>query len=560
MGEAHAYATAIMHRGRNPMEPVDHVPDWVDGPRKGKLYPGTDTVPLPDGDYPAAASLRQGLGLDPRPPATEPDGFDLRSLGGMLRDSYGLTGRRLGVQANSDLAALPHYRMANWSRGTASGGGLYPVSVYWVSGASGPLTPGVHYYSTARHTMQRLLTGDVSARVRDALGDSAPGPPTDQYLVLGVKFWQNAFKYNSFSFHVVSMDFGALLGTWRMWARARGLEVEPALWFDERRLAELLGVGPLEEGVFAVVPLRWADTGRRRAAPAASRVEQQAADVAVTDVPAAPSAALDAVAVAHRDVERSRRVSTFDAVTTMQRLTSAHATERPAAAALAAAVPPAPDRELPRVALPEPEPLETDVRTALRARRSSFGRFDRRLPLSAPQLSACLAAAAAGGSLGGDTEPPAEGPALTGLYVFVSHVEGVEPGAYAYDAQDPEGPSLRRITAGNAGAFLQRNYFLSNYNLEQAGAVLVSTARVHAVLDATGDRGYRLANSLIGSTAQATYTACAALDIGCGVALGFDNVSYTEELGLEERGESPLLIMMVGRERTSPADFRYELA
>ena len=59
---------------------------------------------------------------------------------------------------------------------------------------------------------------------------------------------------------------------------------------------------------------------------------------------------------------------------------------------------------------------------------------------------------------------------------------------------------------GAPGAFLQANYFLSNYNLEQAGAVMVPTVRTHDVLDAVGDRGYRLVSALIGSVAQAVYT------------------------------------------------------
>ncbi|WP_139216447.1 SagB family peptide dehydrogenase, partial [Streptomyces sp. CC77] len=268
MGYAHDYAAAIMRRGRVAMPPADFVPDWADSPRRTKLYPGADTVPLPDGGYPADASLDRGLG-----PATGtgvPGGaFDLGALAGMLLDSYGLTGRRLGVQANTDLPALPRYPDANWSRGTASGGGLYPVSVYWVSGPGGPLPPGVHYYATRRHALQRLLAGDVSGEVRAALGEAAPGAAdTDQYLVLGVKYWQNAFKYNSFSFHAVSMDVGTLLQTWRMWARARGLDVEPLMWFDEERLARLLGLRTEEEGVFAVVPLRW-DTASVAPAPAA---------------------------------------------------------------------------------------------------------------------------------------------------------------------------------------------------------------------------------------------------------------------------------------------------
>uniref|UniRef100_UPI0011B04A23 SagB family peptide dehydrogenase n=1 Tax=Streptomyces sp. SM13 TaxID=1983803 RepID=UPI0011B04A23 len=313
MGYAHEYAAAIMHRGRVPMGPVDYVPNWQDGPRKAKFHPGTDGFPLPDAPYPPGATLDRGLFPEGGPGQGE---FDLGSLSGMLRDSYGLTGRRLGVQANTDLNALPFYPLANWSRGSASGGGLYPVSIHWVSGPSGPVPPGVHYYSTRHHSMQRLLTGDVSGRVRDALGAGAPGPETDQYLVLGIKYWQNSFKYNSFSFHAVSMDLGACVQTWRMWAAARGLAVEPALWFDEERIAELLGVDPREEGIFAVVPLTWAGAD----------VSSGRSQVAATPV-----------SVRHKDVERSRTVLTFDALLRMQAATSADATARPAPGALAPA-------------------------------------------------------------------------------------------------------------------------------------------------------------------------------------------------------------------------------
>ncbi|UED87397.1 nitroreductase family protein [Streptomyces profundus] len=535
MGYARDYATAIMHRGRVPMEPVDYVPNWADGPRKTKHYPGTERLPLPAGPaYPAEATVERGLLAPPEPAdPEEPAAFDLGTLSGLLRDSYGLVGRRLGVQANTDLGALPFYPMANWSRGTASGGGLYPVSVYWVSGAGGPVPPGVHYYSARHHAMRRLLTGDVSGVVREALGDGAPGQPTDQYLVLGIKYWQNAFKYNSFSFHAVSMDLGALLGTWRMWAGARGLPLEPALWFDEERLAGLLGVRGTEEGVFAVVPLPWAG------APSEAQAE-------------APE-----VSVAHRDQERSRTVLSFEALTAMQETTSAEASRRPRAGALAPAAALSPPAEWPARPLPARAPLEAAVRGALRGRRSSFGRFAAERPLAGGALSACLAAALAGSRLGGDAaDAGADG--LVKLYAFVNHVDGVAPGVYAYTpGEDAE---LRQVTDEPPGPFLQKNYFLANYNLERAGAVLVPTVRTHAVLDAVGDRGYRLVNALIGGVAQATYTAASALDVGCGVALGFDNISYRERLDLLDTDEAPLLIMMLGHERPDPSDFRFEIA
>ncbi|MEV7280908.1 nitroreductase family protein [Streptomyces sp. NPDC093111] len=542
MGYAHEYADAVLHRGRVPMEPADFVPDWPDGPRRAKFYPGAESYALPDGNDLADAPARAGL--LPRPdggataagPSGAPAGFTLPLLSAMLKDSYGLTGRRLGIQANSDLSGLPFYTHANWSRGTAGGGGLYPVGVYWASGPSGPLTPGIHHYDVHRHAMQRLLTGDVTARVREALGPDAPAEAleSDQYLILGVKYWQTAFKYNSFGYHVVCTDVGTLAQTWRIWAAAHGLRTAPVLWFDEPRLNGLLGTAGEEEGVFAVVPLRWDGAG-------------SAPRTAVADGPDP--------AVRHRDVERSRTVIEFPTVLAMHAATSAGAADRPAPGALApAAARPVPEGGT-RVPLPAPAFPEVPVRGVLRARRSSFGRFDAARPVTPGQLSSVLAACAAT-SFGGEADPDGALRQVR-LYAFVNHVTGLAPGAYVYD---PEAGELALVVPGPQAAFLQENYFLANYNLEQAGVVLVPTVRTTAVLDAVGDRGYRLAVGTAGAVAQTFYLAASALSLGAGVALGFDNVSFVERLGLEGTAEAPLLIMPLGNERPGPADFRHEIA
>ncbi|MFD4314716.1 nitroreductase family protein [Streptomyces sp. NPDC058548] len=541
MGYAHEYADAVLYRGRVPMEPADFVPDWPDGPRRGKFYPGVESYALPDGDdLPDAPAW---AGLLPRSAHPSPGGFTLPLLSAMLKDSYGLTGRRLGIQANSDLSGLPFYTHANWSRGTAGGGGLYPVGVYWASGPSGPLTPGIHYYDVQRHAVQRLSTGDVTARVREALGPDAPAEAleTDQYLILGVKYWQTAFKYNSFGYHVVCTDVGTLAQTWRIWAAAHGLRTAPVLWFDEPRLNGLLGTVGEEEGVFAVVPLRWDGDGDGTVPRTA------VGDQAVADGPDP--------AVRHRDVERSRTVIEFPTVLSMHAATVAGAADRPAPGALA----PAAARPVPaggtRVPLPAPDFPEVPVRRVLRGRRSSFGRFDAADPVTPGQLSSVLAACAAT-SFGGEADPDGTLRQVR-LYAFVNHVQDIAPGAYVYD---PDAGDLALVVPGPQGAFLQENYFLANYNLEQAGVVLVPTVRTKAVLDAVGDRGYRLAVGTAGAVAQTFYLAASALSLGAGVALGFDNVSFVERLGLEGTAEAPLLIMPLGNERPGPADFRHEIA
>ena len=522
-GYATEYLNAILWRNRITMPPVGFKPNWADKPRLGKYYPDADRIPLPDAEVPVDATLQRGL----LPPGVDGT-IDFDFLGCLLRDSYGLLSRRLAIHANDDVGGLPYSTGSRWARGTASGGGLYPVSIYWVSGPGGPTLPGVYYYDTARHEMCRLLTGDVSGVVRAALGDEVR-PPSDQFLLLGIKFWQNAFKYNSFSYHATTMDIGTLTQTWRMLARARDVDLAPVLWFDELRLNELLGLQPEDEGIFAVVPLPW-----HGARPAWS-------------------GSVEGATVRFTDHERSRKVIRFETLRRIHAATSHESTKRPNQEALRVAAPR--PREETEVPLPAPVELGTTVRACLRDRRSSFGQFSAGRPLEPELLASVLAAATSGGAL--PTESGREPQHLIRLYAFVNHVSGVRKGLYAFDG---ERGSLRSLVTGQQGEFLQRNYFLANYNVEQAGAVLVVAARAGKVIEVAGDRGYRLVNAMVGATAEATYAACSALGIGCGAALGFDNISYIERLSISDTGEVPLLILMVGHERPGNAGFRYEIA
>lgn len=159
---------------------------------------------------------------------------------------------------NQDVAKRTHFEHAVWGRGTASGGGMYPVELYLVSGASGPLLPGVYHYHTGQHVLERLLLGDVGSTVRAALGAAGTG---DSFLLAAIRFWKNSFEYNSFCYHVVTQDLGALLGSWELLAGALGVPLRRLLCFDPAPLDRLLGFDSDQEGVFAVVPVEWADDG-----------------------------------------------------------------------------------------------------------------------------------------------------------------------------------------------------------------------------------------------------------------------------------------------------------
>ncbi|MFF0388277.1 SagB family peptide dehydrogenase [Kitasatospora sp. NPDC004615] len=514
------------------MEPVGFTPDWDDQPSRHKTYLGVRRFPLPAGVDLALEDTAEVLFGEP--PVGHGAPWTLDSLATLLRLSYGVLDRRLRVSWNQDSHVRVLYPEALWGRGTASGGGMYPLEVYWVAGPGSPLLPGVYHYSTAHHSFERLLAGDLTDEVRAACESGDGDGAADGFLVVTVRFWKNSFKYNSFCYHVVTQDAGALLGCWELIARGTGRRLTRTLWFDDERLNRLLGLETDQETVLAVVPMPFG--------PPADRAAQ-------VD-PVDRGGLID-----RPSFERSARPRTFEQIEQVHRAVLADRRERPQPSVARGLVPrkPAGGEE---VDLPEPLTgrLGRDVGQALRSRRTSFGSFTRSRPLHLDELATVLAGTAAGQRYLSDVVPDEVG--LTGLYVLANRVTGLPSGTYRYDAA---GHRLRVVSETPLAEKLQRSYYLSNYNLEQVAAVLAISGRWQSTLDAYGSRGYRVLNSEVGALSQTAYTTAAALNVGCGVVLGFDNIAIDEAVGLDDGDERTFLFVLLGHERADSADYDYRL-
>jgi SagB-type dehydrogenase family enzyme len=526
-----SYAAAVFRRGREPMEPVGFSPDWADQPSRYKTYLGVERLPLPAGTdlaAPAADVLLTPAGSR----AAGEGGWTLENLATLLRMSYGLLDRRLRVTWNQDTHVRVLYPESLWGRATASGGGMYPLEIYWVTAGDGP-EPGVYHYSTAHHDFERLAAGRFTDQVRAACPSAGAA---DGYLLVTVRFWKNSFKYNSFCYHVVTQDCGALLGSWEMTARAMGRTLRSSLWFDERRLDALLGLDTEEETVLAVVPV-----------PAGPQQDTEA------DAPApkVPAPAL----TARSSFERSRRIITFAQIQDVHRAVLADRRPLPDAETVRALAPLAPEAGT-ALALPAPRtaPAGVSIGDVLRERHTSFGSFTGVPRLDVAELGTILAGALSIQDHASDAVPADVG--LTGLYVLANRVDGLASGTYRYDRA---AHALHTIAERDLSMYLQRSYFLSNYNLEQVGAVLAVSARWDSTLRTCGSRGYRMLNAEVGAVAQTAYAAAGAVGVGCGAVLGFDNIAIDEALGLDDGDERTFLFVLLGHERADQADFVFRL-
>nr|WP_063741046.1 SagB family peptide dehydrogenase [Streptomyces sp. SID8377] len=516
------------------MEPVGFTPDWEDQPSRHKTYLGVRRFPLPPGVGRPLAPTADVVLKEP-PPGPGPL-WTAGSLASLLRLSCGVLDRRLRVNWNQDSHVRVLYPEALWGRGSASGGGMYPLEVYWVAGPSGPLTPGVYHYATAHHAFERLVAGDLTAEVRDACAGAGSA---DGFLLVTVRFWKNAFKYNSFCYHVVTQDAGALLGCWELIARATGRRLPRVLWFDDERLNRLLGLVTDEESVLAVVPLPFGPPG------------------ADPEPSAAAAGSAGRGGPAGRPIfERSARTRTFEQVRQVHRAVLDDRRPRPDPA-VARRLVPLPRENGGEVELPRPLAgrLDTDLGEVLRGRRTSFGSFVGSRPLGLDELATVLAGTASAQRYTADAVPEDAG--LTGLYVLANRVAGLPAGSYRYDAG---GRRLQVVRQEPIAGTLQRSYYLSNYNLEQVGAVLAISGRWRSTLEAFGSRGYRVLNAEVGALSQTAYTVAAALGVGCGVVLGFDNIAIDEAVGLDGGDERTFLFVLLGHERTDRADYDYRLA
>jgi SagB-type dehydrogenase family enzyme len=513
----------------NPLIPPDYRVNWLDAPSRFSMYLDSARVALSGG------LNRRELRLGEPPESSVASNcrtVSLDEISDFLFLSAGVLRRKLVVNWGVEGSRVVANRGTTYSRGSASGGGLYPVAAYLVLREQLGL-PGVYHYDAAHHGLTRLRLGNSALAVAAAL-DYQDADSSDFWIVLTVHFWRNAFKYHNFGYQVVSQDVGANIGSMEQVANSLGWNTTVIYWFRDRLLCSLLSLDVANDAPFAVIAVRKNVCGVRR--PDALPPAQESR-----------SSSQDIPPIRQQLYERSHKAFLPEMLSRVHERTLLDDVHRPPLKPLVWKL---------GVSSRPQKSIVAELGAVLANRETSWGRFRREPPLDEEVLRQILGFVADGVHYNTDVYGCRVALPTLRISVIAQSVSNLPRGVYDYDFSD-SGLSPRKSLTLSAS--LQSLYLLTNHNVDQVSAVLLLVGRLDCVLKTFGARGIRVMNAETGIAAQRAYMAAAAFSLGCGAALGFDSHQVTELLDLDETLEVPLLLVFVGNQSKSAFAYDFSL-
>lgn len=415
-----------------------------------------------------------------------------------LEDSLIRTHLRAEVDCNSPTRTRTEVQSFQWSRNTASGGGLYPVNVYRYSPGDSHLPAGLYLFNPITCQWQQLRADSPRGEHSRAAGET---------LLVTVEFWRSAFKYGDFAYQATSVDVGIVVAALVSQLDATVGPVAIDWSPDEFALSKILGSDPLDEAIYCTITL-----------PNGS-----SSDTVTTVTPsvAPQTAAPQTVArLAHSGTMPVRFPTTV--ALQKQRLREMQSMRAPFS--------------VERIATPPP----TTKRGS-----SSFGRFSG-APIDVGVLTRMVqrGRATAASLLG--TPPKTDYSSCIQATALCVNVTGLAhsliPDIEAYPAAAPAHPCPQ------LPELLHNTYLLKNYDPLRSSAVVVLCADLQRVTTTYGASGYRWVCAEVGAYCHAAYVVAAQEQVSVGAVLGFDAQYQRDYLGLADN-LVPILNILVGVDR-----------
>ena len=467
-----------------------HALDWETKPLPFKVYPDLEPLRLPTGlPVPALetfAAMRAA-------PIERPAPLGLDRLAAALFFSAGV----MRVKTYPGGGQV-HFRAA------PSTGALYQTEVYVVAGAVEGLEAGVYHFGPGDFALRRLRAGDWRGALARAAADEAIAaqPAT---LVLSAIYWRNTWKYQARGYRHLFWDSGSMLCQLLAVARALDLPARLVAGFVDAEVDALLGLDPTKEGALVLAPLGAPSTP----APPPATVTP----LALTTVPLSP-----------REVDYPLLREAYDD-STLPAPTDVVTWRADGGGGQDL------HSDISGLHAPSPRSIGETI-----ARRGSTREFSGD-PIGREPLMAALDHAG--------LPIPMDAPdGSVDLYVNVHAVDGVQPGAYAYDR------GSRALILLHAGDVRRTSAFLC---LEQAlggtsSATVFFLSDLGRVLTRWGNRGYRLANLEAGLRGGRLYLAAYGQGFGA-TGLTFYDRAVVDFFSPRAAGRDAIFVTALGRSR-----------
>jgi len=468
-----------------------HFLDWANKPVLYKGYTAIPPAPLPrDFDSPGENALRAVAGY-----LAEGGRLDLRQLAGHLFFSAGITKQlRFGDEVFEFRAA-------------SCAGALYPIEVYVVAGDVDGIEPGVYHFHPKEFALRRLRGGDFRHYLYEATRDPRV-KSVQAVLAFTAIFWRSAWKYRARSYRYCHWDCGTILANLLATAFASKLSVRIVSGFHDEGVNRLLGINGLDESTLCLVTAGEGSPSKGSPTVEGVTFDTQPITSRKVDYPLIKSihvaSMLDGDEVAGwRREWPARRATVEEGLVPIR----------------------------PRDPATVSSPLGRTI-----IRRGSTRRFAREsIPFEA--LSTILANSTKGipcDFLGNESS-------LIDIYTIVNAVDGLAAGAYYFSR---EGKGLLPLKSGNFRS--EAGYLCLEQQLgEDAAAVNFLMSDLEAVLQAYGNRGYRLAHLEAGIRGGKMYLAAFAQGIGATGLTFYDN-DVTSFFSPHAEGKSCVLVIALG--------------
>jgi SagB-type dehydrogenase family enzyme len=194
-------------------------------------YDGYPATPLP-APAPVSGQLSDVLAARVSARAMRPQQLDLPQLAALLHHAYGIT------RTNEGTGFIRPFRSA------PSGGGLYPLEIYFHSKHVNGLTPGLYHYNPFKNEVRRLREGDQTPLIADGFVHFQRNVAYDSSVIffLTALFARSTFKYGTRAYRFILLEAGHVAQNMNLVATGLALGCLNIGGYYDRAMDRILGL------------------------------------------------------------------------------------------------------------------------------------------------------------------------------------------------------------------------------------------------------------------------------------------------------------------------------